>query len=61
MNARKLMELKERADRAYALLLSLSEDDTQSKLVRIIARDARNHVSSMVLDIRQSLERRVKK
>lgn len=58
MDSKKIIDLKERADRAYAPLLSLSEDKTQSHLVQIISRDARNHVSAVLMDLSRSLEKR---
>jgi hypothetical protein len=58
MNTKKVIELKERIDKAYSLLCALALDTNATLLSQIVSRDARNHVSIVKMDLDRMLERR---
>lgn len=60
MNTAKMISIKERADRAYGILVAACCDKTQPPLIQAIFLEARNHVSAVVMELDRALERRLK-
>lgn len=60
MNTGKLLDIKEKLDRSFALLHALAADSNQSSLVKMITLHAQEQVRQARCTITDSLNRRVK-
>lgn len=58
MKTQKILELKEKADKAYALINALASDGTQTQLIQLVTRDARQYVSSIMHELSRMLDRK---
>lgn len=58
MDSKKIIDLKERLDKATGVLHVLASDPSQSPLIRNIAIYARDHVNGVLYSFQDSLRRR---